>query len=407
MEKVKDRFLRYVAVDTQSAEDREAVPSTKKQFDLAVMLLRELQAMGAEHARLDAEHAYVYAEIPSNIAAQRPVLGFIAHMDTSPALTGANVKPRCIPDYDGQDICLNAEKNIVLSPREFPELSGYAGKELIVTDGTTLLGADDKAGVAEIMSMAEYLLSHPEVPHGKIVLGFTPDEEVGRGVDFFDLPGFGADAAYTVDGGALGGIEYETFNAASARITVNGKSIHPGDAKNRMINAIRVAEELDALLPAVERPEHTEGYEGFYHLDRFCGTVETAELDYIIRDHDRSKMEAKKAWLLRCCGHLNAKYGEGTLVPELADSYYNMAEVLKDHKELIDRACRAMREIGVEPVISPVRGGTDGCHLSYSGLPCPNLCTGGHNYHGKYEYVVVESMEKVVELLLKLAGTEI
>lgn len=405
MESVKEKFLRYVAVDTQSADDQETVPSTKKQFDLAIQLWNELKAMGAENVRMDAEHAYIYAEIPANVTEEISVLGFLAHMDTSPALSGTNVHPQIISDYDGKDICLNAEENIVLSVQDFPELAGYAGQELIVTDGTTLLGADDKAGVAEIMCMAEYLLSHPEIPHGKIAIGFTPDEEVGRGVDFFDIAGFGAAAAYTVDGGALGGIEYETFNAASARVKINGKSIHPGDAKNKMVNAIRIASELDQLLPEAERPEHTAGYEGFYHLDRINGSVETAEMDYIIRDHDREKFEAKKRFFAHCCAFLNEKYGEGTVVAEIRDSYYNMAEVLKDHMELIERACKAMRKIGVEPVISPVRGGTDGCRLSYDGLPCPNLCTGGHNYHGKYEYVVVDSMEKVVELLVLLAGT--
>ena len=367
------------------------------------MLRDELKNMGAFDVRMDEEHAYVYAFLPATTAEAIPTLGFIAHMDTSPALSGKNVKARCIPNYDGKTICLNEEKGIFLSVEDFPALPGYAGKELIVTDGTTLLGADDKAGVAEIMCMAEYLLEHPEIPHGRIAIGFTPDEEVGRGVDYFDIPAFGAESAYTVDGGALGGIEYETFNAASARVTVKGKSIHPGDAKNKMINALRVAAELDRLLPEAERPEHTEGYEGFYHLDRLDGNVETAVMDYIIRDHNREKFEAKKTFFADCCAFLTRKYGEGTVTAEITDSYYNMKDVLQHHMELIERACSAMREIGIEPVITPVRGGTDGCRLSYSGLPCPNLCTGGHNYHGKYEYVVVESMQKVVELLIALA----
>ena len=402
MESVKEKFLRYVAIDTQSAE-AESVPSTSKQFNLARLLRDELQAIGAQDVRLDEEHAYVYGYIPSNVAKEVPILGFIAHMDTSPALTDENVKARCIPDYDGKDICLNEELQIVMRTEDFPELPGYAGKELIVTDGTTLLGADDKAGVAEIMCMAEYLLNHPEVPHGRIGIAFTPDEEVGRGVDFFDIAGFEASAAYTVDGGALGGIEYETFNAASARVQINGKSIHPGSAKNKMLNALRIALELDGLLPEAERPEHTDGYEGFYHLDAMHGTVESAVMDYIIRDHDRAKFEAKKAFFASCCAFINTKYGEDTVVPLIKDTYYNLKDALTGHMDLIDRACEAMRSIGVEPVISPVRGGTDGCHLSYAGLPCPNLFTGGHNYHGKYEYIVRESMEKAVELLIALA----
>jgi len=402
MESVKDKFLRYIAVDTQSAE-AETVPSTEKQFNLARMLCEELKAMGASDVRLDEEHAYVYGFIPSNVEENIPVLGFVAHMDTSPALSGKDVKARCIANYDGKDICLNEEKQIFMRVEEFPELPGYAGKELIVTDGTTLLGADDKAGIAEIMTMAEFLLNHPEVPHGTIAIAFTPDEEVGHGVDFFDIPGFGAAAAYTVDGGALGGIEYETFNAASARVRINGRSIHPGSAKNKMRNALRIALELDSLLPEADRPEHTEGYEGFYHLDAMNGTVESAVMDYIIRDHDRQKFEARKAFFASCCDFLNKKYGEDTAVPEINDTYYNLKDALTDHMDLIDRACEAMRSIGVEPVITPVRGGTDGCHLSYAGLPCPNLFTGGHNYHGKYEYIVRESMEKSVELLLALA----
>ena len=402
MEDVKEKFLRYVAVDTQSAE-ADCVPSTEKQFHLAEMLRDELRKMGAADVRMDEEHAYVYACLPATSEKEIPALGFIAHMDTSPALSGENVKARCIPDYDGKTICLNEEKGIFMSPEDFPALTGYAGKELIVTDGTTLLGADDKAGVAEIMCMAEYLLEHPEIPHGRIAIGFTPDEEVGRGVDFFDIPAFGAESAYTVDGGALGGIEYETFNAASARVRIRGKSIHPGDAKNKMLNALRIASELDRLLPEAERPEHTEGYEGFYHLDALSGNVESAVMDYIIRDHDKAKFEAKKAFFAGTCSFLNRKYGEGCVTAEIRDSYYNMKDVLQNHMELVERACSAMREIGVEPVITPVRGGTDGCRLSYSGLPCPNLCTGGHNYHGKYEYIVVESMRKVVELLIALA----
>lgn len=402
MESVKEKFLRYVAVDTQSAE-AEQVPSTEKQFDLAWMLRDELISMGAENVRLDEEHAYVYALIPGNTEEPLPALGLIAHMDTSPALSDAKVKARCIPDYDGTDICLNEAKQIWMRTEDFPSLLSYKGKELIVTDGTTLLGADDKAGVAEIMCLAEMLLTHPEIKHRPIAIGFTPDEEVGHGPDFFDIPGFGAKEAYTVDGGALGGIEYETFNAASARVTVNGRSIHPGHAKNKMVNALRIAYELDHLLPEAQRPEHTEDHEGFYHIDAMSGTVERCVADYIIRDHDRSRFEARKAFFGECCAFLNRKYGEGTVSAEIRDTYYNLKDALQEHMDLVERACTAMRNTGVEPVITPVRGGTDGSRLSYMGLPCPNLCTGGHNFHGKYEYEVVESMEKIVEILLELA----
>ena len=402
MEAVKDKFLRYVSFDTESAES-DCVPSTEKQFLLARQLKKELEEMGAENVRMDEEHAYVYAFIPATSETDGETLGFIAHMDTSPAMPDAGVKPRCIPDYDGKDICLNEEKKIVMSVRDFPSLAGHKGKELIVTDGTTLLGGDDKAGVAEIMVMAEYLLSHKEIRHGRIAIAFTPDEEVGRGTDFFDLKGFGAGAAYTVDGGALGEVEYETFNAASARVTFHGRSVHPGDAKNKMINALRLAGELDSMLPEQERPEHTEGYEGFFHLDTLSGNVEAAAADYIIRDHDRAKLEAKKKLFAECCAFLNKKYGEGTVEAKIEDGYYNMKDALADHMYLVENACNALRALGVEPTTPPVRGGTDGCRLSYEGLPCPNLCTGGYNYHGKYEYVVVEEMNLCAELLIRLA----
>ena len=402
METVKEKFLRYVSFDTESCE-AETVPSTQKQFLLARQLKKELEEMGAEQVRLDEEHAYVYAFMPATDGKNGKTLGFIAHMDTSPAVSGANVKPRCIPDYDGEDICLNSRENIILSVKDFPELKLQKGKELIVTDGTTLLGADDKAGIAEIMYMAEYLLSHKEIPHGRIAVGFTPDEEVGRGTDFFDIKGFGADAAYTVDGGALGEIEYETFNAASARVTVNGKSVHPGSAKNKMINAIRVAAELDSLLPEQECPEHTEGYEGFYHPDAISGGVESVQVNYILRDHDLEKLEAKKKFFAECCDFLNKKYGANTVAAKIEDGYRNMKDALRDHMYLIENACDALRQLGVEPSTPPVRGGTDGCSLSFAGLPCPNLCTGGYNYHGKYEYAVVEEMNTSAELLIRLA----
>lgn len=402
MEAVKDKFLRYVSFDTEAAES-DSVPSTKKQFLLARQLKKELEDMGASDVRIDEEHAYVYAVIPATDPGKEGTLGFIAHMDTSPAMSGAGVKPRCIAGYDGNDICLNSEKNIFLSVKDFPELKKHAGKELIVTDGTTLLGADDKAGVAEIMFMAEYLLSHKELKHGRIAVAFTPDEEVGRGTDYFDIKGFGADAAYTVDGGTLGEIEYETFNAASARVFFHGKSVHPGDAKNKMINALRLSAELDAMLPEQERPEHTEGYEGFYHLDALNGTVESATAEYILRDHDRAKLEARKSLFSACCDFLNSKYGENTVEAVITDEYYNMKDALTGHMYLIDKALTALNELGVQASTPPVRGGTDGCRLSYEGLPCPNLCTGGYNYHGKYEYAVVEEMNVCAELLIKLA----
>ncbi len=401
MESVKERFLRYIAIHTESAE-ADTVPSTSRQHDLARLLANELNEIGASNVHYDEEHCYVYATIPATSEVEMPVLGFIAHMDTSPAISGENVKARCVPDYDGNDIVLNDELNIVLSPSVFPEMTRYIGKELIVTDGTTLLGADDKAGVAEIMTMAEYLLAHPEIPHGTIQIGFTPDEEVGCGVDFFDVENFGAEFAYTVDGGMLGEIEYENFNAAGARVTIQGKSIHPGSAKNQMVNAILVGMELESLLPVQEKPAFTEGYEGFFHLDSMTGNVESAVLDYIIRDHDIEKFEQKKALFAAACDYLDVKYGAGTVNPVIRDSYYNMKEKIVPHPELIDNVCTVMKELGIEPIITPIRGGTDGARLSFMGLPCPNLCTGGHNFHGKYEYICTQSMEKIVELLVKL-----
>ncbi len=402
METVKERFLRYIAINTESAES-DTVPSTGRQRDLAALLAKELKEMGASRVRYDETHCYVYATIPSNLDHPSVSIGFIAHMDTSPAISGANVRARCVPDYDGGDICLNKELGIVLSPSDFPEMKRYIGKELIVTDGTTLLGADDKAGVAEIMTMAEYLLTHPEISHPAIQIGFTPDEEVGRGVDFFDVENFGADVAYTVDGGGLGELEYENFNAAGVKVTIQGRGIHPGSAKGRMVNAILVGMELQSLLPVQENPAYTEGYEGFYHLDSITGNVESAKMDYIIRDHDRTKFEQKKELFTAACDYLNRKYGEGTVTAAIQDSYYNMKEKILPHMDLIDNACAMMRELGIEPVISPVRGGTDGARLSFMNLPCPNLCTGGHNYHGKYEYICTESMEAVVKLLAGLA----
>lgn len=399
---VLERFLSYVMIDTESVPEREQIPSSEKQFDLAKKLEAELREMGASDVRLDA-HCYVYAKIPANTDKKVPAVGFIAHMDTSPAISGANVKPRIIREYDGNDITLNEELGVYLRVSEFPALSGYKGQDLVVTDGTTLLGADDKAGVAEIMSMAEYLLQHPEIPHGDILIGFTPDEEVGNGATCFDVKNFGADVAYTVDGGELGELEYENFNAASLKVHIQGRGIHPGSAKGKMKNALLVAMEFQSLLPVFDNPMYTEQYEGFYHLDGMSGNVETADMDYIIRDHDKEKFEQKKAFVAHAEAFLNAKYGEGTVTATVKDSYLNMKELIAPHMYLIDYAKEEMEQLGITPIISPIRGGTDGARLSYEGLPCPNLCTGGHNYHGKYEYVCVQSMEKITELLVKLA----
>ena len=404
MEKVTDRFLRYVQIDTQSDEEGTGTPTTEKQHELARLLVEELTKMGAEEITYDKEHCYVYASIPATEGMEKkPVMGFISHMDTSPSVSGANVRPRIITAYDGEDIVLNSGLGIVMKTADFPELKEYQGKSLIVTDGTTLLGADDKAGVAEIMTMAEYLLSHSDVPHGKLRIGFTPDEEVGAGADHFDVELFSADCAYTVDGGKLGELEYENFNAAGARVTFHGRSVHPGDAKNKMKNALLTAMEFQGMLPVSENPMYTEKYEGFYHLDALNGDIERAVADYIIRDHSREKFEQKKALFEKAGAFLNEKYGEGTVEIELKDSYYNMKEIIEDHMELIDHAMEAMREAGVEPVVVPIRGGTDGARLSYMGLPCPNLCTGGHNFHGRFEYICIESMEAVVRILLNLA----
>lgn len=404
MTKTIENFLRYVKVDTQSCEESGTTPSTMKQHDLAKILVTELEEMGALEINYDKEHCYVYASIPASEGYEKaPVLGFIAHMDTSPAVTDTNVKPRVVEHYDGQDITLNQAENVIMRVEDFPELLKLEGKDLIVTDGTTLLGADDKAGIAEIMAMAEYLLAHPEIKHGKLRIGFTPDEEVGSGADYFDVELFGADFAYTVDGGPLGELEYENFNAAGARLHVYGRSVHPGSAKGKMKNAILIAQEFQSMLPVFQNPMYTEKYEGFFHLDSIQGNVEEVTADYIIRDHDMDLFEEKKQVFLRTAEFLNQKYDNGTVVVEMADSYYNMRKVLEPHMHLIDNASLAMQELGIEPIISPIRGGTDGARLSFMGLPCPNLCTGGDNYHGKYEYACVQSMEKVTELLIKLA----
>ena len=404
MSQIVSRFLSYVSLDTQSCPDQSQVPSTQKQLVLARTLAKELKEMGAQEVTVS-EHGYVYAAIPASEGREHaPVLGFVAHMDTSPALSGTNVKPRVILGYDGGDICLNENLGIWLKTADFPELTAYKGQDLITADGTTLLGADDKAGVAEIMTMAEYFLSHPEEPHGPIRIAFTPDEEVGRGTDFFDVGTFGAQVAYTVDGGMLGELEYENFNAASGKVKIHGASIHPGSAKGRMKNALLIAMEFQSLLPAFQNPMYTEGYEGFYHLDQMDGTVEEARMEYIIRDHDRQKFEEKKKFFASAASFLNEKYGPETVTIQVEDTYYNMKEVIQDHMELIDRAKEAMEELDITPIVTPIRGGTDGARLSFMGIPCPNLCTGGHNFHGKYEFVCVQSMERISELLIRIAG---
>lgn len=404
MSKTIENFLRYVKIDTCSDEESVSTPSTMKQHDLAKVLVGELEKLGAQEIVYDEEHCYVYASVPACEGYEEaPVLGFIAHMDTSPAVSGTDVKPRVVENYDGQDIVLNDQEKIVLKVADFPEIVKYVGQDLIVTDGTTLLGADDKAGIAEIMAMAEYFLEHPQVPHGKIRIGFTPDEEVGRGTDYFDVELFGAKYAYTVDGGALGELEYENFNAAGAKLYVYGRNVHPGSAKGKMKNAILIAQEFQSLLPVFQNPMYTEKYEGFYHLDSISGSVEEVQADYIIRDHDMALFEQKKKTFLDAAAFLNSKYGEGTVVVDMKDSYYNMKEAIKPHMYLIDNAKEAMRELEIEPMVSPIRGGTDGARLSFMGLPCPNLCAGGENFHGKYEYACVQSMEKITELLIKLA----
>lgn len=406
-EKLLERLLRYASFDTQSdprgAEEGGTFPSTAKQLLLLNHLLEEMIALGLTEVEID-EHGYVTGTIPATgqCPADTPVIGFISHVDTSPEMNGANVRPQVIENYDGGDIALRGA-GLVLSPKDFPELAALKGHTVITTDGTSLLGADDKAGVAEIMTAAEYLLAHPEIPHGRIRVGFTPDEEIGRGVDFFDVKRFGADFAYTVDGGAAGELEYENFNAASARIDIRGRGIHPGYAKGKMINAIQVACELNALLPGWERPEHTDGYDGFFHPVSMKGDVDSAAMEYIIRDHSRAKFEGRKSVLTSAVAFLNARYGEGTVGLTLKDQYYNMRERVEPYPEVIEMAHRAMELAGVTPRVKPIRGGTDGARLSYMGLPCPNLFTGGANFHGRYEYCSLDTMELAVRTIVNLA----
>lgn len=397
---LKDRFLKYVSYDTQSSEQSNTFPSTEKQKVLLAALADEMRTLGMTDVTMD-RYGYVMGTIPATPGCENaPVIGFIAHVDTSPDMSGRDIKPRIIEEYDGGDIFLNG--HLTMTVKDFPELSFFKGHTLIHTDGTTLLGADDKAGVAEIMSAAEYLLAHPELRHGKIRIGFTPDEEVGCGTKCFDLKDFGADIAYTVDGGSLGELEYENFNAASGKVSIHGASIHPGTAKGKMKNALLLGMEFQSLLPVFDNPMYTEGYEGFIHLDQMSGTVEEAALDYIIRDHDRAKFEEKKKTFALCADFMNRKYGEGTVEYTVKDSYFNMREVIESHMYLIDNAREAMEELGITPIITPIRGGTDGARLSFMGLPCPNLCTGGHNFHGKYEFTCVQSMEKIAELLVQI-----
>ena len=398
---VLGKFLRYISIDTQSDESSVSCPSSKKELDLAKVLFEELQSLSLKDVSLD-DKGYIMATLPSNMEKKVPVIGFIAHMDTSPDMSGANINPKTVANYDGGDIVLNAEKNIILSPTEFPELKDYVGQTLLTTDGTTLLGADDKAGIAEIMTAVEYLVKNPQIKHGELKVGFTPDEEIGRGVDYFDVQKFGAEYAYTMDGGAIGELEYENFNAAYAKVIINGRNIHPGYAKDKMYNSILIAMELNSMLPANEKPEHTIGYEGFYHVVKFNGSVENATIEYIIRDHDRKKFEAKKEFMRKVCDFINTKYPAGTAVLELKDQYYNMREKIEPVLHIVELAKKAMELVDVKPVVVPIRGGTDGSRLSYMDLPCPNIFAGGHNFHGKMEYVPIESMEKAVDVILKI-----
>ncbi|HPQ33549.1 MAG TPA: peptidase T [Tenuifilaceae bacterium] len=397
-----DRFLRYIKIDTQSDDTvTDKFPSTEKQLVLSRMLVNELKELGLTDVTID-EYGYVLATVPANTDKKLPTIGFLAHVDTAPDMSGLNVNPRFIENYDGSEIILNKDINVTLSPAEFPELKSYIGQTLIVTDGTTLLGADDKAGVAEIMTAIEYMVKTPEFKHGPVRIGFTVDEEVGRGVDHFNVEKFNADFAYTLDGGAIGELEYENFNAAGAKISIQGRNIHPGYAKDKMINAILVSMEFNSLLPANQRPEHTQDYDGFFHLIKMEGSVENATFQYIIRDHNRQKFEARKAFMTKVAEFLNMKYGEGVVNLEIKDQYYNMREKVEPVYHVVETAVRAMEQVGVKPNVKPIRGGTDGARLSYMGLPCPNLFAGGENFHGKQEYVPVESMVKATEVMLKI-----
>ena len=400
MNNLVERFLRYVSVDTQSNEDSQTQPSTMKQLNLLSMLRDELLAMGVE-ATLD-EYGYVMARIPSNVDAHVPAVGFISHVDTSPDASGADIKPQIIHDYDGSAIALKGVDGLYLDPKDFPELLRHKGEDLITTDGTTLLGADDKAGVAEIMNAVEYIMTHPEFKHGPICIGFTPDEEIGRGVAKFDVARFGADYAYTMDGGEVGELEFENFNAAAATVTIQGRNVHPGYAKGKMKNAILIGMELNSLLPIEQRPEYTSDYEGFFHIISYKGTVENCTFSYILREHDLDKHEAQKEELRRCVDFINAKYGEGTASVEIRHQYYNMRKQVEPHYHIVEKAIKAMEIEGIKPKVQPIRGGTDGANLSFMGLPCPNIFAGGLNFHGKFEWVSIQSMEKASKVVLNI-----
>lgn len=402
MQHVIDRFISYVTIDTESDPNSTSTPSTEKQWDLANKLVEDLKSIGMSDVTIDA-NAYVMATLPSNLDYEVPTIGFISHFDTSPDFTGANINPQIIRNYNGRDIILNEKEQIVLSPSYFEDLLLYKGQTLITTDGNTLLGADDKAGITEIISAMEYLIEHPEIKHGKIRVGFTPDEEIGRGAHKFDVDAFGADWAYTMDGSQIGELEFENFNAAAAKITVHGKIVHPGYAKNKMLNSMYYASEFINSLPKLETPEHTEGYQGFFHLYGMQGKVEKTTLEYIIRDHDKAKFEARKRLLVKITEDLNETYGRTVFEIEVTDQYYNMREKVEPVIHIVELAERAMKAVGVKPIVKAIRGGTDGSQLSFMGLPCPNIFAGGHNFHGRYEYVPVESMIKAIEVICKIA----
>jgi len=406
MQNIIDRFVSYVIIDTESDASSETTPSTKKQWDLANKLVEELKSIGMQDVTID-DKAYIMATLPSNVDHDVPTIGFISHFDTTPDFTGANVKPQIIPNYDGSDIILNAEQNIVLSPKYFKDLLQYKGQTLITTDGTTLLGADDKAGITEIVTAMEFLLKNPEIKHGKIRVGFTPDEEIGRGAHHFDVEKFGCDWAYTMDGSQVGELEYENFNAAGAKITFKGKSVHPGYAKGKMINSMLIANDFINELPKGETPQETRGYEGFVHVHHLTGSIEETVLELIIRDHSKIKFEKRKELIAKIVQKFNKKFakqfGEDIVIAEVKDQYYNMKEKVLPVKHIVDIAEKAMKDLAIKPLIKPIRGGTDGCQLSYKGLPCPNIFAGGHNFHGKYEYVPVESMQKAIDVIVKIA----
>ncbi len=397
-----ERFLKYVSFDTEASESTQVTPSTPGQMVFAKYLKTELESLGLEDISLD-ENGYLFATLPGNMDKPVPTIGFIAHMDTSPDMTGKDVKPRIVENYDGTDIVLNESQHIILSPKQFPELLSHQGEDLIVTDGTTLLGADDKAGIAEIITAIEYLKAHPEVKHGKIRIGFNPDEEIGLGAHKFDVEKFGCEWGYTMDGGDLGELEFENFNAAGAKITIKGRNVHPGYAKDKMINSLRVANQLISMLPADEVPERTTKYEGFYHLIGMQGTVEETTVSYIIRDHSRELFEKRKENMIQCVNQINAQYGEGTATLEMKDQYYNMREKIEPVMHIIDTAFEAMEAVGVKPNVKPIRGGTDGAQLSFKGLPCPNIFAGGLNFHGRYEFIPIQNMEKAVKVIVKIA----